>query len=116
MIRVRVETSEMEEADLDAVAAIEAATNPRPWSRSLFAGELDLSPSSRRWLVARQAGGADGTTAERIDADRVLGFGGMMYAPDAAHLMLVAVDPSFVRFGIGAQLCWELFEDAWARR
>ena len=116
MIQISLTTREMEEGDLDAVAAIEAQTNPRPWPRSLFAGELDLPVSSRHWLVAQSTGAVAGTSTEQIDADRVLGFGGMMYAPDAAHLMLVAVDPAFGRHGIGGRLCTDLFDEAWARR
>lgn len=101
-IRIR----ELEERDLDAVAAIEAAVNPHPWSRRMFAEELSLPPASRHWLVAEQQPTANGP---------LVGFGGMMYAPDAAHLMLIAVEPASARQGIATQLCLGLFDEARTR-
>lgn len=97
---------DLTEGDLDAIASIEARVNPQPWSRSLLAHELTLPPAACHWLVA-----VDGAEP----AAGVVGFGGMMYAPDAAHLMLLAVDPEFTRRGIGLSLCVELFREARSR-
>lgn len=85
--------------DLEAVAAIEESISPQPWSFDLFAGEFNLPRTSRHWLVAR------------ID-ETVVGFGGVMYAADTAHLMNVGVAPDHTRRGIAQQLCVELFGEA----
>ncbi len=107
-----VHLRELDDGDLDAVAAIETATNPQPWTRRMFAEELSLPPASRHWLVAETvAGEADGSGSV-VGSGRVVGFAGMMFAPDAAHLMLVAVDPSVARRGIAIRLCLALFADA----
>ncbi|MDH3679205.1 MAG: ribosomal protein S18-alanine N-acetyltransferase [Acidimicrobiia bacterium] len=97
---------ELADGDLDAVADIEARTNPQPWSRPLLAQELALPPATRHWLVATRSQEAPGG---------IVGFGGMMYAPDATHLMLLAVDPAFTRRGVGMRLCAELFLEARSR-
>ncbi len=96
---------ELAETDLDAVASLEARINPQPWSRQLFAEELSLPPGNRHWLVAVDLG----------PLTRLVGFGGVMYAPDAAHLMLVGVEPDLTRRGIAARLCASLFLEARAR-
>lgn len=93
-----VDIRELTPRDLDAVAAIEQATNPQPWTRRMFAEELSLPPSGRFWLVAEK---------ERS----VLGFAGMMFTPDAAHLMLVAVDPAATRQRLASRLCLALFDE-----
>jgi ribosomal-protein-alanine N-acetyltransferase len=91
---------ELTEGDLDAVAAIEAAGNPQPWSRSLFAGELDLDPATRHWLVACTGGGD------------VVGFGGLRYALDTAHLLNLGVHAIHTKQGVGYRLCQALVADA----
>lgn len=95
-----IDIRELDEADLDTVAAIEVATNPQPWTRRMFAEELSLPPASRHWLVAE-------SSATR----QIAGFAGMMFTPDAAHLMLVAVDTLVARRGIATQLCLALFAE-----
>lgn len=85
-------------ADLDAVARIEAASAPTPWSRQLFAGELTVSPRLRHWLVAE------------VDA-QVVAFAGVMILDDEAHLMNIAVAPSHRRFGLGGQLLIALIDE-----
>jgi ribosomal-protein-alanine acetyltransferase len=93
---------ELGERDLDAVAAIEAAGNPRPWSRQLFAGEFDLDPATRHWLVACAGG-------------QVVGFGGLMFALDTAHLLNLGVASAHTQRGIGYRLCLALVGDAIGR-
>ncbi len=79
----------MSEADLDAVAAIEVATFPVPWSRTQFAEELE--GPGRLWLVA-EAHGA------------VVGYTGGWVVDDEAHLMNLAVRTDHRGEGIGSGL------------
>jgi ribosomal-protein-alanine N-acetyltransferase len=75
---------------LRAVLAIERAGAARPWTESLFLSELAL-PVSRVYLVAR---------AER----KVVGYAGMMFAPDEGHITTIAVHPQHRRRGVATQL------------
>lgn len=92
----------LERSDVDAVAVIEAAANPSPWSAGMFEAELALPGNSRHWLVAQSDG-------------EVVGFAGMMYAASTAHLMNLAVAPRALRRGIAQQLCIAVYTEAKAR-
>ncbi len=94
--------SEMTVEHLDQVAAIEAKSNPDPWSRSLLEAEFSVPVHSRFWLVA-------------LDGDQPVAFGGLMFVGDDAHLMNIAVDPSARRQGIAAELCDRLVVGAVCR-
>lgn len=89
----------MRRRDLRAVAAIEADRNGDPWSRRLFAGELELDPATRHWLVA-----AWRTT--------VVGFAGVMYAAGEGHVMNLAVARPWSGRGIGLRLCLAQLDEA----
>lgn len=93
---------ELQETDLDAVASLEASVSPEPWSRQLFAGELQVHTAERHWLVAE----------ERSPEPTILGFGGVMYALDDAHLMNIAVDPEHQGGGVGRRLLANLVLEA----
>lgn len=94
---------EMTLEDTPAVAAIEASLNAEPWSEGLFRGEFDVDPAGRHWMVAE----IDGV---------IVGFGGMMYVADDAHLMNIGVTPGQQRQGIARALVGALFRHAVARR
>lgn len=90
--------------DIPAVAAIEAAVSPEPWSVQLFEGEFEVDAATRHWVVAEDDGG-------------VVGFAGMMFASLGSdgfegHLMNIAVAPGQRRSGVGRMLCEALFFDA----
>ncbi|MGF1596101.1 MAG: ribosomal protein S18-alanine N-acetyltransferase [Acidimicrobiales bacterium] len=87
--------------DLEPVAAIEAEGSPDPWPRSLFAAELEVAPARRHWLVA--VAGAEGP---------VIGFGGVMYTADEAHLMNLGVRPGWRGRRIAQLLCCGLVDEA----
>jgi tRNA threonylcarbamoyladenosine biosynthesis protein TsaB len=73
---------------LDDVAGIEAQVQAFPWSRGNFADGLHAGYGA--W-VARQAG-------------RTVGFCMVMFAPDVAHVLVIAVAPDGQRKGIGTLL------------
>jgi tRNA threonylcarbamoyladenosine biosynthesis protein TsaB len=89
----------MTAAHLDAVAQIECAVQSFPWTRGNFQDALQAGYGA--WVA--QAG------------DRVLGFCIVMFAPDVAHLLLIAVAPEAQRKGLGARLLRHCEREARAR-
>jgi ribosomal-protein-alanine N-acetyltransferase len=90
-----LQVRELATADLDDVARIELAANQSPWSRTLFEGELSMSPSERLWLVGSLGG-------------PIVGFAGAMLVGGDVHIMNVAVDPATRRRGLARILLAEL--------
>ncbi len=85
---------------LDEVAAIEALSSPSPWGRGLFADELELDDAVRSWVVALD------------ERDAVVGFAGLMFVADDAHVLNIAVHPDLRRRRIAAAMLRELVADA----
>lgn len=79
----------MTAADVDAVAAIEAATFPTPWSRDAF--ESEMRNAAARYLVAEMDG-------------RVIGFAGAWIILDESHITNIAVLKEHRGQGIGRLL------------
>ncbi|MBQ8201701.1 MAG: ribosomal protein S18-alanine N-acetyltransferase [Clostridia bacterium] len=79
----------MTEADVDAVAEVEASTFPTPWSRDAFASEM--KNVAARYLVAE----VDGT---------VIGYAGAWIILDESHITNIAVLSSYRGQGIGRML------------
>ena len=93
---MNVELRRLEAADLDAVEEIERASYPTPWSRAMFAAELQ-KPSSLA-IGAYHDGG------------ELVGYAIVSRYVDAWHVMNIAVVPEFRRRGIGRSLLERLFE------
>jgi len=93
---VNVELRRLEADDLDAVEQIELASYPTPWSRAMFAAELQ-KPSSLA------IGAYD-------DVGELVGYAIVSRYVDAWHVMNIAVVPEFRRRGIGRSLLERLFE------
>lgn len=79
----------MTEADVDGVAAVEAATFPTPWSRDAFAAEM--RNVAARYLIAEKAG-------------RVIGYAGAWIILDESHITNIAVLKEERGQGIGRRL------------
>lgn len=90
----------MRRRHLRSVLRIESQVYPRPWSLSLFLGELGLR-GSRYYVVARVE-------------ERVVGYAGLMFSLDEAHVTTIAVDPSWQRHRIGSRLLLNLTRAALA--
>jgi [ribosomal protein S18]-alanine N-acetyltransferase len=86
----------VEESDLDAMAAIEAARFPDPWSRDLLAEEISLV-ESRRYTKA-------------VEAGRLLGYLGLMYVEHDVHVNTIAVAEGAEGRGVGSWLLLEGIE------
>ena len=76
-------------ADVDGVAAVEAATFPTPWSRDAFASEM--RNVAARYLVAEKDG-------------QVIGYAGAWIILDESHITNIAVLKEARGQGIGRAL------------
>lgn len=86
----RLELSPMRRRDLRQVMAIERVAFPEPWSPAVFNSELSLR-SGRAYRVARLG-------------REVVGYYGLMFAIDEAHVTTIAVAPGSRRRGIATRL------------
>ena len=82
--------------DLDAVAAIEAATFPTPWSRHSFEQELTRNVAAR-YLVAVLDG-------------QVIGYAGAWIILDESHITNIAIAEAFRGNGYGRLLTQALLQ------
>lgn len=87
----------MDVSDIDAAAAMELDSRPRPWSVGVFSDEL--AADNRVYLVAESD-------------DGVVGFGGVMVIGDEAHVTNLHVNESSRGRGIGRALMVSLMEAA----
>ncbi len=89
------------------VMAIESVSYPRPWSQGVFESELaQVRAGTRRYLVARRI---DGPGKGR---GRVVGYAGLWFSGDEAHVTNVAVEPTLQRTGVATALLVALGEAA----
>ena len=93
---MNVELRRLEANDLDVVEEIERASYPTPWSRAMFAAELQ-KPSSL-------------AIGAYHDSGELVGYAIVSRYVDAWHVMNIAVVPEFRRRGIGKSLLERLFE------
>jgi [ribosomal protein S18]-alanine N-acetyltransferase len=93
--RCDVDVVPMRRRHLRDVVGIEEAVYPRPWTRSLFAGELGRG--DRRYVVA--LGPRTGWWRRPV-----LGYAGAIVTTREAHIATVAVHPSEHRRKLGTRL------------
>jgi ribosomal-protein-alanine N-acetyltransferase len=93
---VRVALRALDERDLDALETIEQLSYPAPWSRAMFAAELQ-----------KPGGVALGAYTEPRD---LVGYAIVSRYVDAWHVMNIAVVPECRRRGIATALLERLFE------
>ena len=86
-------------ADVDAVAAIEASVQEFPWTSGNFSDGLKAGYGG--WVAHRHG--------------RVIGFSMTLYAPDLAHLLVIAVAPEAQGEGVGTALIRHCEKEALAR-
>ena len=86
---------------LASVLRIEQQVYPRPWSLGIFMSELNQH-GSRHYVAARCGG-------------KLVGYAGLMFGYDEAHVTNIAVDPSWQRHHIGTRLLVNLFHAALGR-
>lgn len=85
------------------VMDIERHAYPKPWSPKVFHDELEQARTGhRRYVIARHG-------------RQVVGYGGLMFVADEAHITNIAVHPDRQRQGVGSQLLGELARSAIGR-
>jgi ribosomal-protein-alanine N-acetyltransferase len=84
----------MEEADIQAVMAIDRLSFPLPWSKSMYRFELKENHSARLFVAARQS----------ASGRQLVGYVGFWFIIDEAHISTLAVHPDVRKRGIGAEL------------
>lgn len=92
----------MRRRHLKQIMPIEEVVYPRPWSLGVFNAELDLAKRGERYYIV---GTIDG---------QLVGYAGLLFTPDDAHVTNIAVDPDWQRRGIATdlllELCWKARE------
>jgi ribosomal-protein-alanine N-acetyltransferase len=88
--------SPMKRKHLRSVVAIEQQVYPEPWTTGLFVSELAMK-AVRDYTVAL------------ID-DAVVGYAGLSYIEDEAHLTNIAIDPLFQGRSLATKLMLRCFE------
>ena len=94
MTDVAVHLVPLRRRHLRSVLKIEAQVYPRPWTLTLFMSELNMRTS--RYYVGARVGST------------LVGYGGLMYSADEAHVTNIAVDPAWQRHKIGSRLLLNL--------
>ena len=85
------------------VLEIERVSYPKPWTTTVFHDELDqVGTGHRHYLVAR-------------DGRAVLGYGGLMFVAEEAHVTNIAVHPDHRRAGIATRVLGDLADVAIGR-
>jgi ribosomal-protein-alanine N-acetyltransferase len=93
---MNIDLRALDAQDLDALELIERLSYPAPWSRTMFAAELQ-----KPGALALGAYGESG---------KLVGYAIVSRYVDAWHLMNIAVAPEFRRRGIAQALLERLFE------
>lgn len=101
------------EADLPALADLEAASFPEPWSRDLLAS--DLRHPAALVLVAAEAGNGANEEAHG-EAGGLVGYAGFRHAGGEAELLRIAVAPRVRSRGVGGRLVAAGLDELAARR
>lgn len=83
-----------------AILEIEEQVYPKPWTAGVFTSEIDQVRSGNRYYVVGLSEGV------------LVGYGGLMFVADEAHITNIAVEPSRRRRGFARQLLAHLVETA----
>lgn len=85
------------------VLAIEQSCYPKPWSAKVFHDELTQAKRGNRYYLVARSG------------RQVVGYAGLMFVGDEAHVTNVAVHPDHRRYRVATRLLVALAAEAIAR-
>jgi len=86
----RINIRQMRKEDIAAVSEIERVSFPNPWPAHAFLVELEKRDFAYYWVMEYQ--------------NRLVGYAGYWRIGDEAHLVNLAIHPSFRRKGLGERL------------
>lgn len=97
----------MTEKDIAGALIIEQTVQDYPWTRGNFKDSLRSAYPA--WVIEHKLSAAQ---EEEGNLQRVVGFAIQMIAPDVAHVLLIAVEPSMQSEGLGTLLLKVLEKNA----
>lgn len=90
----------MRRAHIRKIMPIEQQIYPRPWTAQVFVEELEQARAGKRHYLVGTIG------------DELVGYGGLLYVEDDAHVTNVAVHPNWRSRGIATELLLDLAWEA----
>ena len=87
----------MKKEDIPEASEIERLSFPNPWSSNLFSAELEKKDFAFYWVMEYQS--------------RLVAYAGYWKLGNEAHLVTLAVHPSFRRKSLGSQLLKYLLKE-----
>ncbi len=99
-----LEISKMQRRHIRSVIAIEDQVYPRPWTPKVFEEEIAMMNQKHRFYLVAHVG------------NELVGYGGLLFAGDDAHITNLAVNPTWHRRGVATELLLELAWEARARK
>ena len=89
-------TETMRRRHLKKVLEIEEKLYPRPWTHRTFVSELSQMRAGSRYYLVAYLG------------DSMVGYGGMMFSGEDAHITNIAVDPEWQGRGVATEMMLDL--------
>lgn len=89
-------TETMRRRHLRKVLEIEERVYPRPWTHATFVSELSQMRAGNRWYLVAYVG------------DMMVGYAGLMFQGDDAHVTNIAVDPEWQGRGVATEMMLDL--------
>jgi ribosomal-protein-alanine N-acetyltransferase len=89
-------TETMRRRHLRKVLEIEEQLYPRPWTNHTFVSELSQMRAGNRYYLVAYVG------------DTMVGYAGLMFAADDAHVTNIAVDPAWQGRGVATEMMLDL--------
>jgi [ribosomal protein S18]-alanine N-acetyltransferase len=90
----------MRRAHIRKIMPIEQQVYPRPWTPQVFVEELEQARVGKRHYLVGTIG------------DELVGYGGLLYVENDAHVTNIAVDPMWRSRGIATELLLDLAWEA----
>lgn len=89
-------TETMRRRHLRKVLDIEDKLYPRPWTHGTFVSELSQMRAGNRYYLVAYVG------------DTMVGYAGLMFSGDDAHVTNIAVDPAWQNRGVATEMMLDL--------
>jgi ribosomal-protein-alanine N-acetyltransferase len=98
--------------DVSQVAAIDRLSFPQPWSERSFRYEVTQNPNAHFWVAVAGDGQRAWWRWWAPPIRQIIGYGGLWFVIDEAHINTLAVHPEWRGHGIGRALLSRLMAQA----